>query len=62
MSLIHPDYSRLASRIEISNLHKETHDDYLAVCEEIDNLKDKQGRNASLIHPEVLKVVRENRA
>lgn len=28
MSLVHPDYSKLASRIEISNLHKETHDDY----------------------------------
>ena len=24
MSLVHPDFSKLASRIEISNLHKET--------------------------------------
>jgi hypothetical protein len=31
MSLVHPDFSKLASRIEISNLHKETDDDYLKV-------------------------------
>jgi ribonucleotide reductase alpha subunit len=61
MSLVHPDYSLLASRIEISNLHKETHDDYLQVVEQLNNIKDKIGRNASLIHPEVLRVVKENR-
>jgi len=61
MSLVHPDYSRLASRIEVSNLHKETQDDYLKVCEALTNMTDKQGRNASLIHPEVLRVVKENR-
>jgi hypothetical protein len=41
MSLVHPDYSKLASRIEISNLHKETHDDYLKVLEALDQVKDK---------------------
>jgi len=61
MSLVHPDYSKLASRIEISNLHKETHDDYLKVVEELDGMTDKAGRNASLIHSEVMRVVRENR-
>lgn len=33
MSLVHPDYSKLASRIEISNLHKETADDFFEVVE-----------------------------
>ena len=61
MSLVHPDYSKLASRVEISNLHKETHDDYLKVVEELDQMTDKQGRNASLIHPEVMRVVRANK-
>ena len=60
MSLVHPDYSKLASRIEISNLHKETHDDYLKVVESLNNMTDKRGRNASLIHPELLKVVKAN--
>ena len=36
MSIVHPDYSKLAARIEISNLHKETDDDYLKVCEKLD--------------------------
>jgi hypothetical protein len=41
MSATHPDYSKLASRIEVSNLHKETHDDYLKVAEALHNLEDK---------------------
>jgi len=61
MSLVHPDFSKLASRIEISNLHKETEDDYLKVVEALDQLVDKQGRNASLIHPELMRVVKANR-
>jgi len=60
MNLVHPDYSKLASRIEISNLHKETDDDYLKVVEELDQMLDKQGRSASMIHPELMRVVKEN--
>ena len=58
--MVHPDYSNLASRIEISNLHKETEDDYLKVIEALDTMTDKFGRNASLVHPELLRVVRAN--
>jgi ribonucleoside-diphosphate reductase subunit M1 len=60
MNLVHPDYSKLASRIEISNLHKMTDDDYLKVVEKLDQMVDKQGRNASMIHPEVMRVVKAN--
>ena len=60
MSLVHPDYSKLASRIEISNLHKETDDDYLKVLETLDQMKDKAGRPAGLISSEVMRVAREN--
>ena len=60
MNLVHPDYSKLAARVEISNLHKETDDDYLIVVQKLDQLLDKQGRNASMIHPEVMRVVKEN--
>jgi hypothetical protein len=41
MNLVHPDFSRLASRIEISNLHKETDDDYMKVIEKLNNMTDK---------------------
>ena len=60
MNLVHPDYSKLASRIEVSNLHKETDDDYEKVVEKLSTMVDKQGRNASMIHPEVLRVVKAN--
>ena len=61
MSLVHPDFSKLASRIEVSNLHKETDDDYLKVIQKLDSMVDKQGRNASMIHPELKRVVEQNR-
>jgi ribonucleoside-diphosphate reductase subunit M1 len=60
MSLVHPDFSKLASRIEVSNLHKETDDDYLKVIQKLDSMTDKQGRNASMIHPELKRVVEQN--
>ena len=60
MTMVHPDYSKLASRIEISNLHKETEDNYLKVVEALDQMTDKFGRNASFIHPELLRVVKAN--
>jgi ribonucleoside-diphosphate reductase subunit M1 len=60
MSLVHPDFSKLASRIEVSNLHKETEDDYLKVIQKLDSMVDKQGRNASMIHPELKRVVEQN--
>lgn len=61
MTMVHPDYSKLASRIEISNLHKETSDCYLEVVQTLSSVTDKIGRNGSLIHTEVLRVVRENK-
>jgi ribonucleoside-diphosphate reductase alpha chain len=35
MSTVHPDYEFLASRLVISNLHKETEDDYSKVVEQL---------------------------
>ena len=60
MSNLHPDYSKLASRIEISNLHKRTDDDYLKVVERLDQMTAVTGENASMINPEVMRVVRAN--
>jgi hypothetical protein len=33
MTIMHPDYSKLAARLAISNLHKRTSDDFLEVIE-----------------------------
>jgi ribonucleotide reductase alpha subunit len=60
MSLVHPDYSKLASRIEISNLHKETDDDFMKVLETLDQMRDKAGRAAGLISTGVMEIARAN--
>jgi ribonucleoside-diphosphate reductase alpha subunit len=61
MNIVHPDYSKLAARIVISNLHKETKDDFYEVCENLHNYKDKLGRPAPLINDRLLQVVNDNR-
>jgi hypothetical protein len=60
MNILHPDYSKLAAAIAISNLHKMTHDSFLEVAKAMYFYKDKQGRNASLLSDDVFKVIEEN--
>jgi hypothetical protein len=43
MSIVHPDYSKLAARIAISNLHKKTDDCFLKTAELLYTYKDKAG-------------------
>jgi hypothetical protein len=45
MNIIHPDYSRLAARIAVSNLHKKTRGDYMETCEILYKYVDKSGKN-----------------
>jgi ribonucleoside-diphosphate reductase alpha chain len=61
MNIVHPDYSKLAARIVISNLHKKTKTDFLEVSEKLREFKDKQGREAPLINERLLEVVRKNK-
>ncbi len=49
MNIIHPDYSKLAARIAVSNLHKTTSDSFLEVAEKLKFLKDSNGRDAALL-------------
>lgn len=60
MSQRHPDYSVLAARIAISNLHKNTSDSFSETCRQLYEYRDKQGRAAALISDEVWKFVEEN--
>jgi ribonucleoside-diphosphate reductase alpha subunit len=58
----HPDYSLLASRIAVSNLHKDTKKSFADVMEDLYNYIDpKTGQSASLIAEDVIQVIRENR-
>lgn len=47
MTIVHPDYSKLAARIVISNLHKHTDASMLVVATRLyTKIKDKRGRPA----------------
>jgi len=45
MSLVHPDYSILASRIVVNNLHKETKECFAEFIHDIYFHKDHRGTN-----------------
>lgn len=61
MAATHPDFSKLAARIAIDNLHKNTSSDFAEVVEKLYSYVDVQGRPAPLIHEDVYKFVMENR-
>ncbi|WP_345950923.1 MULTISPECIES: ribonucleoside-diphosphate reductase subunit alpha [unclassified Mucilaginibacter] len=57
----HPDYALLASRIAVSNLHKNTVKSFSETMRKLYNYKDpKTGRNASLIADDVWDVIEAN--
>merc|ERR1719230_2300442 len=53
MSQKHPDFSTLAARIAVSNLHKNTSSSFSETCRTLFDFHDKQGRPAKLISDEV---------
>merc|ERR550514_969912 len=53
MSQRHPDFSTLAARIAISNLHKGTSSSFSDTCKLLHEYRDQQGRKASLIAEDV---------
>ncbi len=58
----HPDYALLASRIAVSNLHKETKKTFSDVMTDMYNYIDpKTGENAALIADDVYQVIMENK-
>ncbi len=58
----HPDYALLASRISISNLHKETKKVFSDVMSDLYTYIDpKTGENAALLSDEVYQVIQDNK-
>lgn len=61
MTVKHPDYSVLAARIAISNLHKTTYDSFYNTIKRLYTYIDpKTGENASLISKDVFEVIKNN--
>ena len=61
LSTISPDYGVLASRIIVSNHHKNTTPSFSEAVEILHNNKNSSGQNASLINDEVYQIVMENK-
>lgn len=60
LSQKHPDFSRLAARITVSNLHKNTSDSFSQTCKSLYEYIDKQGRPAALLDKQVYEFIRDN--
>ena len=61
LSTTHPDYGILASRILISNHHKNTDHNYFKVIKALYNFKDVNGVNHPLISKKLFNVVKNNK-
>lgn len=61
MAVRHPDYALLASRIAVSNLHKNTKKSFSETMRSLYNYVDeKTGRKAQLIADDVMQVIEDN--
>jgi ribonucleoside-diphosphate reductase alpha subunit len=60
MSQRHPDFSTLAARIGVSNLHKNTSESFSYTCRMLHEFHDKQGRSAKLIADDVMDFINAN--
>jgi ribonucleoside-diphosphate reductase alpha chain len=57
----HPDYARLAARISVSNLHKNTKKSFSSVMTDLfEYVNPRTGKKAPLLSKEVYKVIMEN--
>lgn len=62
MSTIHPNYAILASRVIISNLHKNTPKNFSDAIETLYNATDSNGNMMPIVSKELYYIVQENKA
>lgn len=62
MTTSHPDYARLAARISVSNLHKNTKKTFSEVMHDLYTyVNDRTGKHSPLLSDEVYNVIQENK-
>jgi len=62
MTVAHPDYAKLAARISVSNLHKNTKKTFSEVITDLrEYVNPRNGKDASLIADDVYKVIMNNK-
>jgi ribonucleoside-diphosphate reductase alpha chain len=55
------EYSKLASRITISNLHKSTHECFSEVMELLWNNTDKNNKHSPILADDIIEIIRQNK-
>ncbi|OAB80460.1 ribonucleoside-diphosphate reductase subunit alpha [Cochleicola gelatinilyticus] len=61
MTTSHPDYARLAARISVSNLHKNTKKTFSEVMKDLyEYVNPRTGKDAPLLSDEVYKIIQDN--
>lgn len=61
MTTTHPDYAKLAARISVSNLHKNTKKSFSETMTDLYSyINPRTGKNAPLLSDEVYKVIEKN--
>ena len=61
MSSIHPDYTKLASAIVISNLHKNTSNCYYETTKKLYDYRDSNNNSFRLIKTSIMDIIEENK-
>jgi len=59
MASIHPDYSVLAGRIAVSNLHKNTDNSFVNVMSQLYHYTDKHDKQSPLVSDDLFKIVEQ---
>ena len=60
MISIHPNYTKLASAIIISNLHKNTSESFVKTIKQLYDFKDVNNKEYKLIHHDIMQIIEEN--
>ena len=60
MAIVHPDYTMLANKISVTELHKRTHSDIRLVAEKLYRFVDSCGRPAPLLEQRVYEIIMAN--
>ena len=60
LNIMHPDFSRLAARVSMTSLHKQTHKSVVEYAKKIYKFTDKMGRECQMLSEETYKVFEQH--
>jgi len=60
LNILHPDFGKLAARVAVTKLHKETSDSFMDSINSLFHYTEASGDNAALISEEVYEIIKAN--